>query len=240
MTILSTTGSASPAVLPPSQRAQEPVAALVSALERVTAALAGLVAALTGADALGGGAVTGAAQTGCHRGVEELAPPPSLTPSIGYGAPIAASVAAPSDKSKPAASSASTVLGGGGSDAHKAAVERAQKRATTSGIGNVVAGKISWYGGPNDREDNDKPASGVPNTVPGIAVMNSKTLGGWWEVTMSDGKKVQLQQTDIGPAKWTGKMLDFNHTAVKQLGYTEKSFPTGGTASARYLGPNPR
>jgi hypothetical protein len=140
---------------------------------------------------------------------------------------------------KPSTSTAAQLLGGEAGGSHAAEIARAQKRATSSGIGDVVAGKISWYGGPNDGQDNDKPASGVPNTVPGIAVMNSRTLGGWWEVTMSDGRKVRLQQTDIGPAAWTGKKLDFNHTAVKQLGYTEQNFPTGGSASARYLGPSP-
>ncbi len=118
-------------------------------------------------------------------------------------------------------------------------VEHAQKRATTKHVGSLVKGKISWYGGPHDSQDNDQPASGVPNTVPGIAIMNRSTLGGWWEVTMSNGRTVKLQQTDIGPAKWTGKKIDFNYTAVKELGYTERNFPTGATASARYLGRTP-
>ena len=104
------------------------------------------------------------------------------------------------------------------------------------GAGQKVSGKSSWYGGPNDSQDNNKPASGIPNTVPGIAIMNRETLGGWWRVKLWNGQEYDIQQTDLGPAAWTGKKIDFNYSAVKAMGFTEKNFPTGKVASAQYLG----
>lgn len=98
-------------------------------------------------------------------------------------------------------------------------------------------GRTSWYGGPNDRLDNDKPAlAGASNRNPGIAVYNRKTLGGWWRVVFPNGRSLVLQQTDIGPAPWTGKKVDVNYTAVRRAGYTESNYPTGGTVEYHYLG----
>jgi hypothetical protein len=191
----------------------------VEQLTNATSALAATLGAATLAPPAapnGGGDARPATTKRSEQSSEPSTPPPtSATPSSSVRTPAA-----------------------GISDSLQKLVDKAERRATSSGVGDVVKGKVSWYGGPNDGEDNDKPASGVPNTVPGIAIMNPKTLGGWWEVTIG-GKQYNLQQTDIGPAAWTGKKIDFNHSAVKALGFTEKSFPTGSTASARYLGPNP-
>lgn len=98
-------------------------------------------------------------------------------------------------------------------------------------------GKTSWYGGPRDSGDNDRPAlPGATNKNPGIAVYNRQTLGGWWRVVFPNGRSLVLQQTDLGPAPWTGKKVDVNYTAVRKAGYTEGSYPTGATVEYHYLG----
>jgi hypothetical protein len=97
-------------------------------------------------------------------------------------------------------------------------------------------GKISWFGGPNDHESGPTTASGAPVTTPGIAVYNHATLGGYWKVTTPNGRTRVIQQTDIGPAPWTGRVIDFTYSALKQFGYTESNFPTNSTAHAVYLG----
>jgi hypothetical protein len=95
-------------------------------------------------------------------------------------------------------------------------------------------GKGSWYSqlpqhGWIDRED--KPGSnalGVPDEKQGIALPSRATLGQWFDVTFPDGQTQRLQQTDVGPAKWTGKGIDISAAAAHGAGYTPKDFPTGG------------
>jgi len=99
-----------------------------------------------------------------------------------------------------------------------------------------LRGKVSWFGGPNDRTTNATTASGLPVTRPGIAVFNTQTLRGFWWVRFPNGRAAVLQQTDVGPAPWTGRVLDVLYSALPRLGYTERSFPTDAQIEARYLG----
>ena len=73
----------------------------------------------------------------------------------------------------------------------------------------------SWYSqapafGWFDKED--RPGSnalGVPDWQQGIALPSRSTLGQWYNVTPPGGGiPYPLQQTDIGPAKWTGRGAD--------------------------------
>lgn len=99
-----------------------------------------------------------------------------------------------------------------------------------------ITGKISWFGGPNDPTAGPTTASGAPVTRPGIAVYNQGTLGGWWMLKMPNGRLAVVQQTDIGPAPWTGRKFDFTSSSLSALGYTEGNFPTNGSVSGIYLG----
>jgi hypothetical protein len=98
----------------------------------------------------------------------------------------------------------------------------------------VFSGKGSWYSqlpqyGWVDRED--RPGSnalGVKDENQGIALPSRSTLGRWFDVTFPDGTTHRLQQTDVGPAKWTGKGIDISAAAAHQAGYSPKNFPTGG------------
>lgn len=96
--------------------------------------------------------------------------------------------------------------------------------------------KGSWYGGPNDHADNNRPASGIPNTVPGIARPTRATLKGYYRVVFPNGRSLVLQHTDMGPAAWAGRKIDINYTAVKRAGYTESNFPTDAPIEYHYLG----
>lgn len=104
---------------------------------------------------------------------------------------------------------------------------------------NRLRGKASSYGGPNDAGDNNRPAlQGATNKKPGIAVYNRKTLGGYYRVTAPNGQTRVVQQTDIGPAPFTKRVVDLNPPAGKLFGYKEgNAFPTDqGTWKADYLG----
>ncbi len=69
-------------------------------------------------------------------------------------------------------------------------------------------------------------ASGAPRSQPGIALPSRDTLGQWFKVTTPDGRTIMAQQTDVGPAKWTGRGIDINAPLARQMGYDTKNFPT--------------
>lgn len=60
----------------------------------------------------------------------------------------------------------------------------------------------------------------------GIALPSREHLGEMFNVTGPDGRTTKLRQIDIGPAKWTGRGIDFSGPAKDKLGYdpTDKSF----------------
>ena len=102
--------------------------------------------------------------------------------------------------------------------------------------GTTVTGKVSWFGGPGDPSSGPTTASGLPVSVPGIALYNRATLGGYWRVTTADGRTAIVKQTDLGPAPWTGRSIDFTYTSLPRFGYTTGNFPTDSIAHATYLG----
>lgn len=105
--------------------------------------------------------------------------------------------------------------------------------------GTVLSGTVSWFGGPHDPESGPTTASGKPVSAGGIAVYNTATLGGFWRVTFPNGKTTVLQQTDLGPAPFTGRLIDVSYASLGAAGYTEADFPTNGRVRAEYLGKNP-
>ena len=107
---------------------------------------------------------------------------------------------------------------------------------TPTAQGNSVSGKISWFGGPNDKTSGHWTASGEPVSRPGIAIYNTATLKGYWLLKGPSSNLWIVKQTDIGPAPWTGRTIDYTYTLVKVMGYTEQNFPTDASAEAVYLG----
>ena len=96
----------------------------------------------------------------------------------------------------------------------------------------------SWYSqlpafGWFDREDRPGSAAlGVPDWQQGIALPSRATLGKWFNVTPPGGGiPYPMQQTDIGPAKWTGRGVDISAAAAHQMGYTPRTFPTNAPFS---------
>lgn len=91
-------------------------------------------------------------------------------------------------------------------------------------------GAGSWYSQyPGWVDPNDKPGSnalGVPDEKQGIALPSRSTLGRWFEVVGPDGRMHRLQQTDVGPAPWTGRGIDVSAAAADKMGYSPKNFPT--------------
>jgi hypothetical protein len=106
--------------------------------------------------------------------------------------------------------------------------------------GTVLEGKVSWFGGPHDSTAGPTTASGKPVSVPGIAVYDTATLGGYWWVRFPNGHALVFQQTDIGPAPWTGRLLDVLYSALPYIGYSEADFPTDSQITAKYLGTSPQ
>jgi len=99
----------------------------------------------------------------------------------------------------------------------------------------VYQSKGSWYsqyrGRYNWVDTGDEPNSnalGVPDDQQGIALPARSTLGQWFEVTAPNGVTLRLQQTDIGPAAWTGRKIDIAAVAAEHFGYSPANFPTDG------------
>jgi hypothetical protein len=82
----------------------------------------------------------------------------------------------------------------------------------------VINGASSWYGGPCDSQDNNRTASGIPNTVPGFAT-RTVPFRLWFVVTGPNGKRAIAQSIERGPAAWTRRVIDLNYTLAERLGY---------------------
>src|SRR5207245_303742 len=103
--------------------------------------------------------------------------------------------------------------------------------APTDG-GKTVRG--SWYSqlpGKGWVDRGDKPGSNVlrvPDSMQGIALPSRSTLGQWFKVTTPDGREFITQQTDVGPARRTGRGIDISAALADRMGYKPGTFPTGG------------
>jgi len=109
---------------------------------------------------------------------------------------------------------------------------------SAEGTGKSVKG--SWFGSGPGWHDPSEPAgkltaSGEPLSVPGIALPSRSTLGQMFEVTIPDGRKFTLPQTDLGPAARTRRGIDINSAAATQMGYSAKTFPTDARFSYRRI-----
>jgi hypothetical protein len=105
-------------------------------------------------------------------------------------------------------------------------------------------GKGSWYsqfnGIHNWRDSGDAPNSnalGVPDYCQGISFYNHETLGKWFELYAPNGQSLLVQQTDIGPAPWTGRKIDIAAVTAERLGYSPENFPTNGSFAWRRADP---
>jgi hypothetical protein len=103
----------------------------------------------------------------------------------------------------------------------------------------------SWFGnfqGQNnwrDKTDSGKQAGGqTVQDAAGIALPTRHTMHQLFDVTTPDGRTFTLPQTDLGPARWTGRGVDINANAAEQMGYTPANFPTDGHFSIKpHAGP---
>lgn len=85
------------------------------------------------------------------------------------------------------------------------------------------SGKYEW------RDTGDAPGSaalGVPDDAQGIARPGRDTLGSWFMVRAPNGKVSIEQQTDLGPAAFTGRTIDISSAAAERFGYSPQNFPT--------------
>ena len=85
-------------------------------------------------------------------------------------------------------------------------------------------GEHSWSDPQGAREGPQ--ASGLPATVPGIALPSRSTLGKYFDVTAPSGETHRLRQVDIGPGPHTGRGIDINAPAAEKMGYSPQTFPT--------------
>lgn len=100
--------------------------------------------------------------------------------------------------------------------------------------------KGSWYsqfdGKHRWRDSGDAPGSaalGVPDDAQGIAQPSRATLGKWFEVRAPNGVISLEQQTDLGPATFTGRTIDISAAAGERFGYSPDNFPTDAIFSWR-------
>lgn len=99
----------------------------------------------------------------------------------------------------------------------------------------------SWYGNFgafHDTMDNNRPASGIPNTVPSIAIRRPTLSRGkkrqYYEITLPNGVREVVIHGDFGPSD-PGR-LDVNARAASDAGYSPGNFPTDKPVKYRYLG----
>jgi hypothetical protein len=104
----------------------------------------------------------------------------------------------------------------------------------------------SWFGnapgGFNDPSNGSATASGVPTSQPGIALPSRAGLSPGapqFQVTAPNGQSAVLPQTDVGPAKWTGRGVDITGGAAPQLGYGPNNFPTDSRFQVQPVVPLP-
>jgi hypothetical protein len=90
--------------------------------------------------------------------------------------------------------------------------------------GPLFVGRVSVFSG-------GLTAGGYQATEPGIALYNQGTLGEMFVVTTTTGRAV-LRQTDIGPAPWTGRVIDITEASQSLLG---GSVVTDSTGSAKLI-----
>ncbi|MDX2201756.1 MAG: hypothetical protein NW223_03330 [Hyphomicrobiaceae bacterium] len=114
--------------------------------------------------------------------------------------------------------------------------------------GGIQSGRMSWFGQYGwgrhndglhrhvwrDSGDNGINASGLPQTVPGIALMDRRTLGHWFEVEIN-GRVFLVRQVDIGPHPRTGRKIDINAPLCDMAGYTPRNFPTDRVIRWRHV-----
>lgn len=74
--------------------------------------------------------------------------------------------------------------------------------------------------------DDSMTALGPKTGEAGIALPDKSTLGQMFQVTTPDGRTFIAKQTDLGPARWTGRGVDINAELRRKMGYGEKNFPT--------------
>lgn len=105
-----------------------------------------------------------------------------------------------------------------------------------------VNGKISWYGGVHDAQDNNQTFTGIPNeSVAGIATPYDHTKKGWWLLTdPKSGQQHVVRDIEKGPAAFTGRKFDLNPNAAALFGWeaTDAKFPTDRELHGVYLGKN--
>ena len=98
--------------------------------------------------------------------------------------------------------------------------------------------RASWYSqlpafGWFDPEDRPGSAAyqvggrSIPDSRQGIALPTRGGLGKWYNVTPPGADRpFPMQQTDIGPAPYTGRGVDVSAAGAHQMGYSPKNFPT--------------
>ena len=95
--------------------------------------------------------------------------------------------------------------------------------------GGVIQGKVSTFGPP--MEGAGTTASGVSSSAPGIAIFNRSGLGKMFDVSIGS-HHARLRQTDIGPAPWTGRVIDVTGAGARAMGINPSHFPTDSIGRA--------
>lgn len=97
----------------------------------------------------------------------------------------------------------------------------------------TASGKASWYGQYDGkyrwRDSGDAPNSnalGVPDDAQGVSFPQANgTIGQWFAITGPEGLTTIEQQTEHGPAAWTGKSIDIHAACAERHGYSPHNIP---------------
>ena len=103
----------------------------------------------------------------------------------------------------------------------------------------VITGKVSTFGPPGEAAGGT--AFGKSSADPGIRLRipgtfwgdarNRALMGHWFHVVIN-GHAADLQDIDLGPADWTGRVIDVTGAGAAQMGFLGPVFPTDAIGTA--------
>lgn len=105
----------------------------------------------------------------------------------------------------------------------------------------TIDGASSWFSGSCDGADNGITASGIPASIPGIALPRRDTFGDWFVVLdHSSGRRALAVHSDYGPAGSTGRVIDLTYSLVARFqvygaGPCFYNFPNGRVTATKIV-----
>lgn len=111
----------------------------------------------------------------------------------------------------------------------------------TGGV--VVRGRVSTFGPPLEAAGStahgaSSASAGISLRIPGTGALDSRNralMGKMFNVSIA-GHSAVLEDIDLGPASWTGRVIDVTGAGARKMGINPYAFPTDATGIASSIG----